>query len=276
MPPPILVRTLSSEYRLDVPSKLARDRFAFVRTDPELEDMTLTPIDIEVTESEGFYRMPLPNGPVIEGTSGHCMDVLHGLLISDLLKAYPGYPLIHGATMRIGANRILVAGGKGAGKSTLALYMLSRGHDVEGDEHLLVLPDAVVARPRTLRIKPNTLKILDGLPPSIASSPVQSLWNGTAVHSVSPSLFGRPWRIAQGSLAGMFFAEANHGGRSIARRISVEEAFARLVANTYFLKSGIAGMASRLRLLALGTPAYLLQLGDLASAEWHLTMASRS
>jgi energy-coupling factor transporter ATP-binding protein EcfA2 len=204
------------------------------------------------------------------------MDVLHGLMMSDLLQSHPGHPLIHGATIRIGGKRILVAGGKAAGKSTLALHLLSSGHDVEGDEHLLILPHGVVARPRTLRIKPNTLTMIDGLPLSIARSPVYAMWNGTSIHAVNPSLLGRPWRISPGKLDCIVFAEANHGGRSLATPISVDEAFDRLVANTYFLKSGIARMAGRLRSLALDTPAYLLRLGDLASAEWHLRNMARS
>ena len=276
MRPPILCRTLTTEYRLHLPSDEARERFAFITIDPDMDGMPLEAIDIEIVETQGFYQLSLPNGTVAQGTSAHCIDVLHGLITSDLLKSHSGHPLIHGATIRIGGKRLLVAGSKAAGKSTLALYLLSRGHDVEGDEHLLILPDGVVARPRTLRIKPNTLTMIDGLPLSVAHSPVYRIWNGTSIHAVRPSLFGQPWRISPGRLDGIVFADANHGGRSLATPISVDEAFGRLVANTYFLKSGIAVMAGRLRSLAHETPAYLLRLGDLASAEWHLRSMSGS
>lgn len=269
MPQPILCRTVQNEYRLHFPSEEARERFAFITADPEM-DRPLEPVDIEISEVQGFYRLPLPNGTVTEGTSDHCIDVLHALMISDLLTSHPGHPMIHGATVRICGKRLLVAGGKAAGKSTLALSLLARGHDVEGDEHLLILPDGVVARPRTLRIKPNTLTVIENLPPGIARSPVYRMWNGTSIHAVNPSIFGRPWRISHGRLDGILFAQANHGGRSHAAPISADEAFAGLVANTYFLKSGVAGMAGRLRGLAVQTPAYRLQLGDLDSAEWHL------
>jgi hypothetical protein len=270
MPPPLICRTLSSEYRLHVPSDAVRERFSFIETDPDIEGAPLETADIEIVETQGFYRVPLPNGMVAEGTSAHCIDVLHGLMVSDLLKSHSGCPMIHGATVQVGRKRLLVAGGKAAGKSTLALYLLSRGHEVEGDEHLVIMADGVVARPRTLRIKPATLTMFDTLPAAIAKSPTYTMWNGTLVHAVNPSHFGRPWRIAHGKLDGILFVEANHGGRSHAVSISQDESFRRLVANTYFLKSGIAAMAGRLRHLALATPAYSLQLGDLASAEWHL------
>jgi hypothetical protein len=96
------------------------------------------------------------------------------------------------------------------------------------------------------------------------------MWSGAPVHAVSPALFGRPWRITVGKLDGIVFAEPNHGGRSRVVPLPPEEAFSRLVANAYFLRAGIAQMAGRLRALALEVPSFLLWLGDLISAEWHL------
>ena len=269
-PEPIIMRTLSTEYRLLMPSTLARERFAFLEIDPVIEGLPLEVVDIPIVETQGFYRFELRSGKLVEGTSIHCIDVFHGLLIADLLKSHSGHPTIHAATVDIGGKRLLIAGGKGAGKSTLALYLLSRGHEVEGDEHLVILGDTAVARPRTLRIKPDTFRLLEGLPPAVRSAPAYPTWSGAPLHAVSPALFGRPWRISPGKLDAIVFAEANHGGRSLAVPIPADVAFGQLVANTYFLKSGIAQMAGRLRVLATSIPAYALRLGDLSSAEWHL------
>jgi hypothetical protein len=267
---PVILRTLSHEYRLHLPSALGRERFAFLITDPVIEGLPLEVVDIPIEETQGFYRLELPSGKLVEGTSTHCIDVFHGLMIADLLKSHTGHPTIHAASVVIGGKRLLIAGGKGAGKSTLALYLLSRGHEVEGDEHLVILGDKVVARPRTLRIKPDTFRLLKGLPPAVQTTPFYPTWHGAPLHAVSPALFGRPWRISPGRLDAIVFAEANHGGRSLATPLPANDAFARLVANAYFLKSGIAQMAGRLRALAVSIPAYKLRLGDLTSAEWHL------
>ena len=243
--------------------------------DPEIVGRALDAVDLKIEDNQGFYRVELPNGVASEGTSSHCLDVLHGFLIWDLMRSHAGHPLMHGATVVIDGKRLLITGDKGTGKTTLALFLLTRGHTVEGDEHQLILPDSVVARPRTLRVKPQSLNIIDGLPPIISLSPLYPLQNGTPVYAVNPAIFGRPWRITAGPLHGVVFAQSNHGGRSVAARLSVDEAFGRLMANSYFLKSGYGGygqIAGRLRRLAQETPGYLLRLGDLESAEWHLRM----
>jgi hypothetical protein len=176
----------------------------------------------------------------------------------------------------IDGRRLLITGDKGTGKTTLALFLLQRGYTVEGDEHQLILPDAVVARPRTLRVKPQSISMIEGLPPAIARSPLYPMQNGTPVYAVNPAIFGRPWRITRGPLHGIVFARSNHGGRSLAERLPVDDTFGLLMANNHFLKSGFAQIAGRLRRLAHETPGYLLRLGDLGSAEWHLRMIAHT
>jgi len=239
-------------------------------TDPAIEDTALEVFDIEIAEAWGYYRMHLPTGLFVEGSSSYCLDRLHGLMRWDLMQSHPGRPLIHGATVRIGGKRFLIAAGKGTGKSTLALYLLSRGYDVESDEHLVIEDTHVIAQPRTLRIKPDSLAIVENLPPAIWQAPRYLSWSGSNLYAVSPALFGRPWHISRGRLDGMLFASPNHGGRSTVTPLSVDEGFRRLFQNAYFLGTGIGQMAARLRRLVTETPAYGMQLGSFKSAEWHL------
>jgi len=173
--------------------------------------------------------------------------------------------------MRVGGKRLLVVGDKGAGKSTLMLHMLARGHDVEGDEHLVVLDGEVVARPRRLRIKPNSLELVSGLPQGVLQSPVLADWAGLKLLSVDPAVFGRPWDIRQGRLDAILFARANRGGVSRLRPISFDESFKQLRANGYLFRSSVGLATARLRALAQQTPAFELRLGTLNSAETQIT-----
>src|SRR5207253_2106365 len=127
-------------------------------------------------------------------------QALHELMFWDHLQSHAAWAMIHGATVMVGGKRLLLIGDKGQGKSTLALYLLTRGHAVEGDEHLAVGNETVFTRPRALRIKPGTLALMQGLPEAIYRAPRIETWDGLSVHAVDPSLFGRPWRIAEGRL----------------------------------------------------------------------------
>ncbi len=238
--------------------------------DPAIAGPALEIFDIEIGETQGFYRVVLPNGAVAEGSSAHCLGYLHGLMLWDLKQSHAGNPMVHGATVVIDGKRLLIVAGKGTGKSTLALGLMAMGHDVEGDEHLVIGQDGVIARPRSLRIKPHSLEMVGDLPPSVWQSPSYRTPYGMRLYAVSPALFGRPWRITPGPLHSLVFAEANHGGLSIATPMSADEAFRRLMENGYFLEGGIVQMAGRLRRMVAETPAYLLRLGSISSAEWHL------
>ena len=124
-PPPIICRTLRREYRLHLRSDASRELFRFIETDPSIEGVALEPFDIVVEETFGFFSMRLPNGVFTEGTSAHCIGVLHGLLLWDTLQSHEGRPMIHGATVIVEGRRLLIVGEKGAGKSTLVLHLLT-------------------------------------------------------------------------------------------------------------------------------------------------------
>jgi hypothetical protein len=275
-PLPIICRTLRREYRLHFRSEKSRELFRFIETAPSIAGAALEPFDIEVGESFGFFSLRLPNGVFTEGTSAHCIGVLHGLMLWDTLQTHEGRPMIHGATVIVDGRRLLIVGEKGTGKSTLVLHLLTKGHDVEGDEHLLIADSHVVVRPRTLRIKPDSLSVVSGLPAALRSSPWLPAWNGARFYSVDPAVFGRPWRIAPGPLDAILFARSNHGGRSHIAPISQQEAFAGLLRQAYLLKTGVSGMAARLRRLVGETPVGLLSLGDLDTAEWHIKLFGKT
>jgi energy-coupling factor transporter ATP-binding protein EcfA2 len=272
---PIICRTLRREYRFFSPDAEARRALAFLRVDPLVEGRVLEPVDIHFERSFGFLSAELPNGAMVNGTTRHALGMLHGLLYWDLTQSHPASPLIHGASVVVGGQRFVVTGDKGVGKTTLMLSLLSAGHDVEGDEHVLLEPDGVVVRPRTMRVKPGSLRVVPDLPSGIEMTPSIDMWEGGHIHSVSPALFGRPWVVRHGPLDGIVFIAPNHGGRSVAAHVSPDDAFRRLMRTVIFRGVSVLTETVRVRSMVAEVPAFELRLGDLRQAEFHLRRLAR-
>jgi hypothetical protein len=235
-----------------------------------LVGIDLEPVTVDIERHHGFLRAQLPHGGVVEGTSRHLLGMLHGLMFWDISQSHPGSPVIHGATVRIGERRLVVMADKGVGKTTLMLGLLAAGHQVEGDEHVVLEPEAAIARPRTLRVKSSSLRLASDCAEQIRSKPSIEQWDGSRIYALSPSFYGRPWTISRGAIDGLVFLEPNHGGRSVAKPISRDEAFSRLMQTVFFPRLSPLAEAVRVRALAAATPAYVLRLGDLTGAEFHL------
>ncbi len=272
---PVICRTLRREYRLIAPDAAAHRALEFLRIDPEVEGRPLEPFDLSMQRRHGFLATTMANGAPIAGTPRHIVGMLHWMLHWDVEQSHPASPMIHGATVIVDGKRLVVIGDKGAGKTTLVLSLLAAGHAVEGDEHLVLEPDAAIARPRTLRVKPGSLRIVPDLPAGIERTPTIDLWEGGYIHSVTPALFGRPWVIRPGRLDGIVFIAPNHGGRSVAARLTPDEAFRRLMATVIFPGRSILAETVRVRRLVAEAPAYELRLGDLTQAEFHLRMLAK-
>lgn len=245
-------------------------------TRPEIAGVTLEPVDIDVHDEHGFLAASLPNGKSLRGSSMLMLLALQELAFWDHLRSHAAWPLVHGASLAVDGKRILLIGDKGLGKSTLCMQMLAAGHAVEGDEHVAVGAGIVVARPRTLRVKPGTFSLIRGLPPGLEQSPMLATWDGVPVYSIDPSAFGRPWRISEGPVHACILLESNRGGRSVAKRESSDACFAALMSNGHFGSSNVLQLAARFRTLAASVPAYSLRLGDLAGAQWHLETIAAS
>jgi len=268
--PPIISRTLKTEFRIFAENSATYERLRFMEAAPTLVGSALVPVDLEVHDVEGFCRLRLPNGFLVEGSPTQVLSALHGLVLRDLWEGEPGAPLVHGASVIAGDRRLLLVGHKGCGKTTLSLHLVARGYAVEGDEQVVLRELEVIARPRTLRVKPGTLSLVKDVPASAWEAPSIEAWDGTPIRAISPAIAGRVWRIAPGPLDAIVFLVANHGARSVARLLTTKEAFTRLMGETLLPPTGIAAAAARLRRLVLGTPCFEMMLGDLITAEWHI------
>jgi hypothetical protein len=266
----IPIRTWTREFRLHTDCRQAARVLAFMKTRPEIQGAALELTDLVVQRVDGFYRLVLPDGSMVEGTALHLLAMMHRIAFASFVEETPGAPLIHAASVRVGGTPVLLVGAEGSGKTTLVLHLIERGHVVEGDEHVLVRETDLVARPRMLHVKASSLAFAPTLAKRICRAPSIADWEGSLIYAVSPAIGGRPWRLTDMRAPHIVLLEPNHGGRTVAKPVSVDRAFNRLLTRCLLPNSGKALAVGRLRRVAREAQAWEMTLGDLSGAERHL------
>lgn len=146
------------------------------------------------------------------------------------LASLKGWVRFHGAVVTIGGARIAIVGPSRAGKTTLALALLARGHGVETDESFIARGADVMAVARRLHVKPgwvdvvpdatfvNDAPVLDGTPP---------------LRAVDPTEHGFPWRLTDGPIDQVVLLSRTDAvsrmdpvGASAAVQLLIDESFA--------------------------------------------------
>jgi hypothetical protein len=265
---PIVVRSLTREYRIAASDPDLRNSLVFLDARPEIVGRALTIVTVEARSTPDGFELALPGGRELRKTVPAAWNRIAALIFEGIQEEAPSAPLVHGATLLSpNGERIIVVGPKGAGKSTLTLHLLLRGYAFEGDEHVVIRDADVVARARRLRIKPGSLPLVPRFADAILRSPTLRDDSGMSVYAVDPTVFGAPWRISTGLVSRLIFITPNHGGRSAFTRMDGDEAFRALAEHCLLPAEQRAAAASRLRQLAIHTPAWRLALGDLDEAE---------
>lgn len=198
----------------------------------------------------------------------------HQLLRRVMIDELPGTPIIHGGSLQFNGRRFILPADKGTGKTTFLLKCLSLGIAVEGDEHVVVREHDVIARPRTLRIKPGSAELIPELKDQILASPYITDWDGSKIYSFSPQTDEVSWQIFAGTPDHIVFLEPNHSGLTSVRPLDKIEAFSRLMNNTLLPETGQAAAIARLHILMGTVRLWSLKIGDLNSAIWHLQQIS--
>lgn len=261
----IVVRTLSREYRIHTASADVAREFAILTAQPDMAGRPLQPVDITVETHDGRHRAVAGEQVLVEGSLVEVLAQLNLIIVTGVENEAPGAPLAHGASIVHGNMRALIFAMSGSGKSTLMMHLLSQGMAVEGDEHVVVLEEGVIVRPRPMYVKRGSLRILPGCTPIVERCPFRRE-AGEIIYSVEPSVFGGPWRIAAGRADHLVFADPNHGGTSALSAFSRDEAFKRLVRDCFLPETRQSDAIARLRRLSLEAHCWHLQLGDVAEA----------
>ncbi len=214
----MIARTLARRivFRTTEPEAFAAMRY--LACDPHIAAAATNDLVISVEPFRGRYRILEPDRDVVEVLDTRTLiEDLHARLFAFSLADRPGTGIIHAALLRRGSRRVLIAGRRGAGKTTLALRLVRAGYELEGDEHVFLEDDGAIARPRAFRVKEPSVALLPEIARIILSSPAYQDVRGARVFNVDPTLVGGPWRIDKGHVDRVIVLQPNHGGYSSLR-----------------------------------------------------------
>lgn len=248
-----------------------REAFAalrFLECDPEIAGPPPEELTISIEPHRTYYRI-VQNGELLreQMTTKSVLESLHAHLFILSLADHPAAPLVHAASLRRGERRVLLVGPKGGGKTTLALCLLQDGYEVEGDEHVFVTPEGLIARPRGLRVKESAAPIVPGLPKVLAAAASYQDPHGHRIYNLDPRQSGAPsWRIERGGADAVILLRPNHGGYSSFRPISSLTLVREVMAECGITRMD-RGKAVSVVAKFIGTAkGYDLSLGDPAGA----------
>jgi energy-coupling factor transporter ATP-binding protein EcfA2 len=203
---------------LQTTEQVAFEAMRYLECNPEIVAPPTKDVLITVEPFRGRYRI-VEDGCTIEEVidTRTIIDFLHARLFSYALREQPRSGIIHAALLRRRGKRILIAGSRGSGKTTLTLRLAHIGYEMEGDEHVFIDNDGVIARPRAYRVKHTALALLPELAHGILAAPSYEDVRGSRIFNVDPTTVGGRWRIEKGSVDCVIVLRPNHGGYSSLR-----------------------------------------------------------
>jgi hypothetical protein len=209
------------------------------------------------------YRIVESGALICEAASPKAVvEHLHVHLFRRSLEDRPGAALLHAACLRRGHKRLLVAGTKGAGKTTLALRLVQAGYRIEGDEHVFIDGAGLIARPRGCRVKANGLPFLGEMAAMVAAAPSYWLEDVGPIFNVDPRILGSTWRIEHGDVDRVIVLEPNYGGVSSIRPLPATAMVQMLMPEVGMRETGRAATIAAIAALACRAPAFQLLVGD--------------
>lgn len=243
------------------------DTIRFLDCRPDVAGPKPRDVVIALEEFRGRLRI-VEDGTVIREVlcAQAALEFLHMRLFGYSVADRPQATVVHAACLRRNGRRLLLAGSKGAGKSTLTLRLIQAGFEIEGDEHVFVENARVIARPRACRVREAALVHLSEMAAAIKASPCYHNYDGQRIFNVDPRTLGSRWCIEQGEVAHIFALQPNHGGYSSIRPMPPSALVQFLVPETGWLETQRGRSVAALAALASGVKAFDLSLGDHATA----------
>jgi hypothetical protein len=217
----------------------------------------------EVTPSGGGMFSVREDGREIGDGLG-AVDVLHRIYTAAHQIALDGMPphlRIHAASATIAGKRVLIAGGRRAGKTTLILRLLFDGVEVHGDESVLV-PAQIppLPLPRRFHIRKSSLPLISELGALHAGLPKAEGRNGE-IFGFAPSDAGRGWTVTPAQVDAVVFLAGSHGQPTSIRPLTKKGMLQRLRNQTTFPERSITWFNTLLKLVD-SAEGYLLYNGD--------------
>lgn len=226
---------------------------------------------IALRRAGAFWVIALPNGTIQRAASPeHGLDIVYRYVHSvEVAEQAPAISL-HAATLRLAGRRIVLAGNRASGKTTLAMTLLFDGFGLEADEAIYLTPTGAIPRPRSVRIKQAALRMLPQLRPYLDRLPHYRDWLERKIFAFDPREAGLPWRIERGPVDHLVLIEPNHGGHSVLSPLAASQAVVETLAHATLPEGGRGRSLAAIADLVGGARTHRLALGDLPNAIRHL------
>jgi serine kinase of HPr protein (carbohydrate metabolism regulator) len=259
---------------LQTTEQAAFEAMRYLECNPEFVESSARDVPISVEPHRGRYHI-IENGRVIEEAVDirSIIDFLHARMFSYALRERPRSGIIHAALMRRRGKRILVAGRRGAGKTTLTLRLADIGCEMEGDEHVFIDNDGVIARPRAYRVKQTALALLPELADVVLAAPSYEDVRGSRIFNVDPTTISGNWRIEKGNVDCVIVLQPNHGGYSSLRPIAPMMAAQAIISELGMRDLDRGASIAAVAALVGRAKNFDLSLGDHANAKTFIEQA---
>ena len=167
---------------------------------------------IEVPKRNGRYIIWEEDEELISSSDAEWVTLYVNELVNFRLARYmKDLVKIHAACGSIHGRRFLVAGDKGAGKTTLITRFFFEDVAVHGDERVLLREQKVIPLPRKFHLKEGTVPLIPQLVSvwkKLTSYPTS---RGVRVCFFDPLDAGLEWQANWGKADTIFYLEPNHG-----------------------------------------------------------------
>jgi len=168
-----------------------------------------------VLKKEGRYLIKEGTETLISSIDPEWVTLyLHELINFRVAWHLRGLIKIHAAIGSFANKRFLLAGPKGAGKTTLITRLLFEGAAAEGDETVLIDRSDAVAFPRKFHLKEGTLRLTPQLVSVCQRLTSYPAYYGGRFFFFDPTDAGFDWKITRGRVDCVCCLEPRHGEKS--------------------------------------------------------------
>ena len=168
-------------------------------------------VAIEVPKRGGEYVVLEGGEAIVSSPDAEWVTLyLHELINFRVAWHLKDFIKIHAASGSFRDKRFLLAGDKGAGKTTLITRLLFEGATVYGDETVLLQEGHVTAFPRKFHLKEGTVPLVPQLAPIYENLTSYPAYYGGRFCFFDPTDAGFAWHITKGEVATLFYLEPCH------------------------------------------------------------------
>ena len=176
------------------------------------------------------------------------------------------YVKIHAACGSFGGRRFLLAGEKGAGKTTLITKSLFEDVTVHGDEKVLVRGQEVIPLPRKFHLKEGTVPLipqLDAIWHRLTSYPTSY---GVRLCFFDPADAGFKWQTKWGKVDTVFYLEPSYGNMTELEKCPKWLMSQKLIMQSLDFDTNPETQIANLCEIVTGTDSFLIHIGELDGA----------